>query len=244
MKNYYIVYFWSLLLLIGCTEEENNWKFVKTDFPAEAQLKKVNHTGFKDYQNLMGYSVYQYQDNLISGIYHLNLDEDTSGFETYVYNQEKLLIQKSSILKKFDGSLEIISRTNFIYQEGQLKEEIIDNIQGIDFKIEYAYEDGRLKIKSHFSGNGELQYRETYIYNGQGQISEIQSNGPSGDLRYIAKHLYENDLLKQIVNVQANGEAIRKTVFTYDQNGNLITKDVEMLALWISQSSFSEKYDY
>ena len=159
-------------------------------------------------------------------------------YEKYNYSDgllEKILLFDHT----WANQLLLIDSTVFMYKNDILIEQV--NYSFLHVNLTYSYSADRL-IEQRMFENDEVMTTINFKYLDSGLIDQITYTPPYRRVKF-SKHVYQGELLIRKNDYNKDSELIRKTIYTYDRNGNLLVEDPKDLVP-ISGGEMDKYYRY
>ncbi len=146
---------------------------------------------------------------------------------------------------------DIYSNEELLFDEkGNITEKNIFNIESLEFKWIYKYDENEKKIEDKlFSSNGNLISRQTYKYDEKGNLIETNSLNDDGSL--FGKLTYKYDKKGNRIEsswFNNDGNLDSKHTLKYDEKGNKIeksrfNKDGILIGQWTYRYTYYDQKD-
>ncbi|MGB2867614.1 MAG: hypothetical protein WBD36_04130 [Bacteroidota bacterium] len=166
-------------------------------------------------------------------------------YDDYFYDGNGLLTKRLDYYSNVNspsGFLLLILRA-YIYSDGLLISEQ-DTFPQAVFSEEYKYEysSGQLVSKS-FYHNGNLENKTIYTYE-NGRLQNESKCNPTGKSVSLIEYSYQDNFLVESRLYGYNGDLMTKTSYDYNENGKLITENVQVIQIFSSYRPYVVRYQY
>lgn len=169
-----------------------------------------------------------------------NSENKIKSQEFYFYNASRKLIQWQ-VLEKNELSFTVY----YTYINNRLIESktILPNEQ-TDYIETYKYDEKGNKIEFFASfPRHKINLRETYLYDSNGKQIELKSYDKNGALEFILRDSYHpNEKISAMSKITPDGKYLYKWEYIYNQQGNVIKKNLFGKNL-VPEKSWHEEYD-
>lgn len=246
MKNTIIWLFTSLLFIScfgeGTTNPTNN----PLENATTGVRTKITYPTLQSNQ-IMSVEDFEYNSSnkLQKRSYYGGNREIIYEYDEYTYDGNGLLIKKlnyHSNIYSSSGFILLIS-TSYSYSNGLIISEQDTFPQaGYSEENRYEYSNGQLLSKS-FYHNGIIEDKTIYTYK-YGRLQNESLFDTTGRYFSSIEYIYQCNFLFESRQYASNGDLLKKTNYTYDENGKLGIENVQVIAIYSSSLSYVVRYQY
>ncbi|MCX6285908.1 MAG: hypothetical protein NTY96_02175 [Bacteroidetes bacterium] len=215
----------SIAMLFSCKK--------KSDNPGDNPSNVYRVTQQRDYANNIMETRYDYtySGNLLSEILMYEQGTTTNAGAKLAVEYNGGNISKISVFVDTNGVWSIMEEVIVNSYTGSLPAERIiktyDDTGTLTNQIRYTdtYLNGQVSEEKSYSmqsGSWELEDRDTYTYNAQGQLQKIGSYSGSGDLGSTTTYTWQNNLIVSELSIKTDSSMLHNVI--YDYSGTRLIK--------------------
>ncbi len=242
-----IVLLLTSLFLVSCSDEQTTNPSNNPLANATTRVRTKN-----TYPTLESKQIMSVEDFEYDGLNRLQMRTSYGGNREIIYEYDEYYYDGNGLLTKrlkyysniySPSGFKLLVSTTYAYSNSLVISERDTFPQaGFSEENKYEYNDGQ-PLRKSFYHNDSIEYKTVYAYK-DGRLQNEVLYYKTDNIIYSIQHIYQGNFLVESRQYAVNGDLSKKTSYSYDKSGKLITENVQVMAIASSSTSYVVRYEY